>query len=696
MLRRAFKLVEKGLYLDIGAQDPILDSVSQSFYQLGWRGIHVEPTQSYSQALRYNRPDERVIEAVVNNSDRAIDFYEIPKTGLSTGVKEIADRHEIAGWKVNKISVPSVKLSALFDMFAEDDIHWMKIDVEGMEKDVLDSWGDHPARPWVVLIESTVPTTEEQSHAEWINLLRTRDYNEVYFDGLNRYFVSDAHAVLREAFYAPPNIFDGFLISEQHFSAQGIMHHMNEMSSDIAAALEIQKKQLSDEKSDEALQYQNQITDHLQRLTTLQLEHHDEIEHIRSKSQAEMDELRKQIALAQTDLSSVNTALAQVQQSRIDEIRTLNERHRANIEKRDDTILNFVKHARDAEASLVQKIEEIGKELALEQERHQHTSAHQSGIITQKDNDIASRTAAMAELSARLSDAEAERADERLRTTSEIAALTSKLNDASLLIAEASSSDQWGHASKLQRFLGGPQKTKLYNRLKQHILDRQLDIYMPATNSNDTVHTYGKNEMLDNNTDASGAELVRARTLSELLDHDDSIFVRCAYLTVLGRAADADGYSHYLGWLRRGAAKQSILWQLRKSAEGRAHDPLVAGLDREIKRYRYGKTPVFGGLFLWASGGERDRPMDRRLRATTNAVSRLRDEIHLGHMMLGKVFERQILVKPEPEAKELPSVSTITPVAEKTLPNKELLDESELSPQARRIFRRAVKTLQKN
>ncbi len=44
MLWRALKHVENGFYVDVGAQDPVVDSVSLAFYEHGWRGVHIEPT----------------------------------------------------------------------------------------------------------------------------------------------------------------------------------------------------------------------------------------------------------------------------------------------------------------------------------------------------------------------------------------------------------------------------------------------------------------------------------------------------------------------------------------------------------------------------------------------------------------------------------------------------------------------------
>lgn len=43
MLHRALKGVEKGFYIDVGANDPVQYSVTKAFYERGWRGINIEP-----------------------------------------------------------------------------------------------------------------------------------------------------------------------------------------------------------------------------------------------------------------------------------------------------------------------------------------------------------------------------------------------------------------------------------------------------------------------------------------------------------------------------------------------------------------------------------------------------------------------------------------------------------------------------
>lgn len=213
ILWRALKQVEGGFYIDVGAQDPIEDSVSLGFYEKGWRGVHVEPTLHYAEKLRAARPDETVIQAAIAADAGLLHFYEVVETGLSTGDPAQAGQHRRAGFTVRETDVPSMPLGALFDRFGDRPIHWLKIDVEGLEQQVIESWGDSPARPWIVVVEAVVPGTQIPSHEGWDGLLTAKGYAPVYFDGLNRYYLSDAHQELAAHFRSGPNVFDEFVLS---------------------------------------------------------------------------------------------------------------------------------------------------------------------------------------------------------------------------------------------------------------------------------------------------------------------------------------------------------------------------------------------------------------------------------------------------------------------------------------------------
>jgi FkbM family methyltransferase len=212
MLWRALRHVGNGFYIDIGAQDAIVDSVSMGFYEQGWRGVHVEPVESYVQRLRELRPDERVIQAAVGAQAGTLTLYQFDGTGLTTAVRDVAAAHVASGFAMREVSVPCTTLEQILAPYAGRDVHWMKIDVEGFEREALEGWrGD--IRPWIVIVESTVPGTEAPSYESWESIVIAHGYRFVWFDGLNRFYVSDRHPELERAFDHGAGVFDDFALS---------------------------------------------------------------------------------------------------------------------------------------------------------------------------------------------------------------------------------------------------------------------------------------------------------------------------------------------------------------------------------------------------------------------------------------------------------------------------------------------------
>ena len=212
-------IATEGLTKEFGAKR-VVDSVSLLFYEKGWRGMHVEPMPEYAQKLREAREDEEVLEAAVGASDGEIELYSFGGTGLTTGVSQHAERHEKDGRAVELIKVPCLPLSKIFERFNRRNVHWLKVDVEGMEGAVLETWGESHMRPWIVVVESTLPNSQSPAYKSWEHELTGRGYSFVYFDGLNRFYVHEDHQDLAESFILPPNFFDYFSLSEHSpFSA---------------------------------------------------------------------------------------------------------------------------------------------------------------------------------------------------------------------------------------------------------------------------------------------------------------------------------------------------------------------------------------------------------------------------------------------------------------------------------------------
>jgi FkbM family methyltransferase len=245
ILWRALKNISSGFYIDIGAQDPIVDSVSRSFHEKGWTGVHVEPSPYYAEKLRLDRPNDEVLQSVIGRTEGVSKFFLFPDTGLSTGLEDIARQHVARGFRMEEVEAPIQTTAQLLDRYADRDIHWMKIDCEGMEAEVIEGWGASPVRPWILVIESVLPSTQTPSHEAWEASVLGLGYDYVYSDGLNRFYVSHQHPELKDTFGPGANCFDGFGLAPFHLVFRNIEREIAAQSGVLSSVREQLSQDLS-------------------------------------------------------------------------------------------------------------------------------------------------------------------------------------------------------------------------------------------------------------------------------------------------------------------------------------------------------------------------------------------------------------------------------------------------------------------
>ena len=181
---------------------------------MGWRGVNIEPDTRRYSLLASLRPRDTNLNAAVGQDDaEGIVFYQMEKPDLSTCDSGIASWHRDQGIKVEPRSIPVCSRPRSAGQYAlQGPIHFLKIDVEGFERDALLGADLGRYRPWIVVVEATRPLSQETSHDLWEDILVSAGYIFRYFDGLNRFYVrEDLNETIGDAFSVPPNVFDYFV-----------------------------------------------------------------------------------------------------------------------------------------------------------------------------------------------------------------------------------------------------------------------------------------------------------------------------------------------------------------------------------------------------------------------------------------------------------------------------------------------------
>lgn len=214
VLWRALRNVPLGRYVEVGANHPEHDSTTRAFYDMGWRGVLIEPMPDFATLLRQQRPGDIVVEAAITESTSpTVTLHAIPNSGLSTLRDDISQRHAGSGHASQNIEVRAARLDEVLSEHLEagEPIHFMTIDVEGAEAEVLATLDLGRWAPWIVIVESTAPLSTQQTHDTWRALLTDHGYVECLFDGLSRYYCAPDHlSDLQQLLSYPACVLDGW------------------------------------------------------------------------------------------------------------------------------------------------------------------------------------------------------------------------------------------------------------------------------------------------------------------------------------------------------------------------------------------------------------------------------------------------------------------------------------------------------
>lgn len=181
LVREFFGNKPCGFYVDLGANEPIIESQTFHLEKLGWSGLLIEPLPHYTSLLKEHRTG-KVIEYACSSKDNHGKILDIVVAG---GHSTLNTNPIAIGTKSNETIKVTCKTldSILEDNNVPVGFEFISIDIEGHEMEMFKGFNLNYWKPKLVLLEDHVINHEKHNH------MTKNGYQVILRTGLNSWYV---------------------------------------------------------------------------------------------------------------------------------------------------------------------------------------------------------------------------------------------------------------------------------------------------------------------------------------------------------------------------------------------------------------------------------------------------------------------------------------------------------------------------
>ncbi len=144
-VRRFFKKISKGFYVDVGAYHPIKGSLTRDLYKNNWKGMNIDLSKVSIDLFKLSRPKDINIRAAITDFDGKTFFYENSLINQQNSLKE--------NTKFKKVEIDCYKLNTVLDEYDIKKVDYLNIDAEGNDFKVISTFNFKKFNPTLISIE---------------------------------------------------------------------------------------------------------------------------------------------------------------------------------------------------------------------------------------------------------------------------------------------------------------------------------------------------------------------------------------------------------------------------------------------------------------------------------------------------------------------------------------------------------------
>jgi FkbM family methyltransferase len=160
---------EPGIYVDIGAHDPVAWSNTKKLADRGWRGLNIDPMPGAAERFRKHRPRDIFLQAAVDIGSNVPLYYWMfdmePRWNCLAPTEPIPERHGKGFHPTSHVAIQVIPIEEALSRTRLPRVDLLNIDIEGGENYILSHWPWDRYTPKAVCVEIIGTPAAETAHS---------------------------------------------------------------------------------------------------------------------------------------------------------------------------------------------------------------------------------------------------------------------------------------------------------------------------------------------------------------------------------------------------------------------------------------------------------------------------------------------------------------------------------------------------
>jgi len=178
VLNTLFGYDRPGIYVDIGAHDPVAWSNTKKFAELGWWGLNIDPMPGTAERFRRHRPRDICLEAAIDiGAGGPLSFWmfdDEPRWNCLASSVPTNHRDGRAFRPDRHIAVPTLTIAEALERANLPRVDLVNLDIEGGEEYILRQWPWQRYTPTAICVEIIGKPAAELAHSPLTEFLAER------------------------------------------------------------------------------------------------------------------------------------------------------------------------------------------------------------------------------------------------------------------------------------------------------------------------------------------------------------------------------------------------------------------------------------------------------------------------------------------------------------------------------------------